>query len=177
MRVLTQLRTLGYLFNPVTFYFCHGVDGGLEAVVAEITNTPWRERHAYVLDARSGRMGSQLADGTVELRWQFEKAFHVSPFLGMRQVYEWRFRLSDTGIDVCMTNLEEGLEVFHAGLSCQRRPITSASLSSALLRHPLQPLRLHAAIYLQAARLFARRTPFFVHPRKCLAARNASPLQ
>ncbi len=169
VRVLTHLRTFGYLFNPVTFYFCHDADGVLEAVVAEITNTPWRERHAYVLDARTGR--SQHGR-SVDLRWRFEKSFHVSPFLPMQQVYEWRLRLSDARIDVRMRNLEQGVEVFHAGLSCERRRITSASLARALVVHPLLTLRIHAAIYLQAMLLRIKRVPFHAHPKRLVAARG-----
>ncbi len=170
VRVLSHMRTFGYVFNPVTFYFCHGADGALEAVVAEITNTPWRERHAYVLDARGGEPARA---GSVELIWRFAKAFHVSPFFGMKQVYEWHLRLSDERIEVQMTNFEGGREVFRAGLSCERCPITSASLARALVRHPLLALRMHAAIYWQAALLWAKRTPFFTHPKNLVDARDA----
>ncbi len=166
VRVLTQLRTFGYVFNPVTFYFVHGPGEELEAIVAEITNTPWRERHAYVLDARDGGDGD-------ELTWRFGKDFHVSPFFDMDQVYEWRFRISGERLDVHMTNHEGGRAVFHAGLSCGRRPITGPGLAGALLRHPLLTLRLHAAIYWQAARLFWKRMPFFTHPKKRASVRDA----
>jgi DUF1365 family protein len=172
VRVLTHMRTFGYVFNPVTFYFCHGTDGALEAVVAEITNTPWRERHAYVLDARAARPAGA---GSVELLWRFAKAFHVSPFFDMRQVYEWRLHLSDERVDVQMTNFEGGREMFRAGLACERRPITSGSLARALVRHPLLALRMHAAIYWQAALLWAKRTPFFAHPKTLGAARDVLP--
>jgi len=165
VRMLSHLRTLGYVFNPVTFYYCHGDGEGepLEAVVAEITNTPWRERHAYVLDVRAGEAAPE--DGG-SWTWRFDKDFHVSPFHDMDQRYEWRFGLPGEWLEVGMTSREDGRAVFHAGLSCQRREITTRSLAAALLRHPLLTLRVHLAIYLQAARLFLKRTPFFVHPSK-----------
>lgn len=159
VRMLSHVRTFGYVFNPVTFYFVHGAGDELEAIVAEITNTPWRERHAYVLDARQGGPGDELV-------WSFDKDFHVSPFFDMNQVYEWRFSRPAERLEVHMTNREAGRAVFHVGLSCRRRPLTGRVLAVALLRHPLLTLRLHAAIYWQAARLFWKRTPFFTHPKK-----------
>ena len=74
VRMLTHLRYFGYCFNPVTFYFCFDADGAVEVIVAEITNTPWDERHAYVLDVRRG----SNRGNTVE--FEFQKDFHVSPF-------------------------------------------------------------------------------------------------
>jgi len=167
VRLLTHLRTAGYVFNPVSFYYCHGEGDRLEAVVAEITNTPWSERHAYVLDAREG--------GDAEtLRWRFPKQFHVSPFHDMDQVYEWSFGRPGESLAVRMENHEDGELVFDTGLALRRRPITGRSLAGVLLRHPLLTFRLHLAIYWQAARLFLLRTPFFTHPRKRGTARNAT---
>jgi DUF1365 family protein len=163
--IFTQLRTLGYLFNPVSFYFCHDEQGSLEAIVAEITNTPWSERHAYVLDAKK-------AEGEA-LTFRFKKDFHVSPFFDLDQVYEWRFSEPGERVEVSMRNIEGGQEVFSVRLSCERQPITARSLAVVLLRYPLQPLRLHAAIYWQALRLYLKRTPFFTHPAKRPAVSKA----
>ncbi len=166
VRVLTQLRTFGYLFNPVSFYYCFDPAGELDAVAAEITNTPWNERHTYVLDARE-------AASDAGLRARFEKRFHVSPFHGMQQVYDWSLSAPGDSLRVDMVNHEGGKVVFHAGLAAERRPLTSASLAGALLRHPLLTLRVHLAIYWQAARLWAKRIPFHVHPRKSAALSDA----
>lgn len=172
--LLTQLRTLGYLFNPVSFYLCHDAQGRLDTIVAEITNTPWGERHSYVLDAARSKEHSRVdGEGAEQLAFRFDKTFHVSPFFDLDQVYEWRFSQSDDRIQVSMTNVEKGRAVFHAGLSCERRPITGRSLAGALLRYPLQPLRLHLAIYWQAARLYLKRTPFFAHPDKRVSLQDA----
>ena len=87
--VLTQPRVLGYVFNPVSFYYCHDVAGALHSIVAEITNTPWKERHSYVLPvAGADRHGAAL-------RWDFRKAFHVSPFMDVSGTY--RFLLAEPG--------------------------------------------------------------------------------
>ncbi len=158
VRVLTHLRTFGYVFNPVTFYYCFDARDELDAIVAEITNTPWGERHAYVLDAR----GEQ---GTAEITWRFPKAFHVSPFHAMDVEYEWRFSAPGAELGVHMTNLAAGRPMFHAGFAAHRRAITRAGLAWVLVRHPLHTLRLHAAIYWQAARLLLKRVPTHAHPQ------------
>ncbi|MCB9558465.1 MAG: DUF1365 domain-containing protein [Deltaproteobacteria bacterium] len=155
VRLLTHVRSLGYVFNPVSFYYCFAADGKtLEAVVAEITNTPWNERHAYVLDARH-----QLATDA------FPKAFHVSPFFPMEQRYHWRLTAPNETLRVAMRNTEDGSEVFRAQLTLRRRELSRKALWRATLSMPLISLKLHAAIYWQALRLWIKRTPVFDHPR------------
>ena len=168
VRILTQVRTLGYAFNPVTFYYCHAANGELDAVVAEITNTPWKERHAYVLDAE------RASGGDERLRWSFDKDFHVSPFFAMDQVYDWAFGLPGENLSVQMTNREAGSPVFYAGFEGRRRPLSAGNLARMLLRHPLMPQRVHLAIYWQAFRLWLKRTPFFTHPDKRPALQDAN---
>ncbi|MCA8979905.1 MAG: DUF1365 domain-containing protein [Planctomycetes bacterium] len=160
--LVTQARTLGYLFNPVSFYYCHDAADQVCAVVAEITNTPWNERHSYVLDARGRSTGCAL-------EWRFRKDFHVSPFYDMDQTYVWRFTPAGERLEISMSNLEQGAPVFGASLRLERRPWTTRNLLRLLWRYPAQPLRMHLAIYWQAARLYLKRTPFFTHPDKRVA--------
>ena len=170
VRMLTQLRTFGYVFNPVTFYYCHDATQRIDAVVAEITNTPWKERHAYVLDAR------RSVGAHDELRWTFDKEFHVSPFFDMDQVYDWQFGAPGELLSVQMTNRERGEMVFEASFRGRRRSISGRSLARVLVRYPLMPLRAHLAIYWQAFRLWLKRTPFFTHPDKRNPLRDANPV-
>ncbi len=169
IRVLTQLRTFGYLFNPVSFYYCFDPSGErVEFIVAEITNTPWQERHSYVLDAR----GQSDAE---RLEWTFAKSFHVSPFFDMDQTYRWRCSPPGEQLRISMQNLEGDEVVFSATLELERRPWSARNLLRLLWRYPAQPLRMHLAIYWQAARLWWKRTPFFTHPEKRVAISDAEP--
>lgn len=167
LRLLTQVRVLGYVFNPVSFYYCFDADEALSAVVAEITNTPWGERHAYVLDVHGDRRGGELV-------WRFRKEFHVSPFFGMDQVYEWRFGVPGEHLCISMTNHEGGAQVFAAGFEGRRLPTPARGLAGPLLRAAPLSLRVHAAIYGQAARLWWKGAPFHVHPRKRAPLGDAS---
>jgi len=161
IQLVTHLRYLGISFNPVSFYLCFDAAGEqLCAVVAEITNTPWNERHAYVLD----RDDAQLRDGG--LRWRFPKEFHVSPFLDMDYVYVWWFQASAGGLLVHMENRRGDRLDFTSTLRLARRPLTGGWLARALLGHPWMSAKVVAAIYWQALRLWWKRTPFFPHPRK-----------
>lgn len=151
IRLLTHLRYWGYCFNPVSFYFCHEGEA-IPAVVAEITNTPWNERHAYVLPG----------PGVHRMR----KEFHVSPFMGMEQEYEWRIPAPDRDLRIHMENFERGERVFDATLTLERREISGRALAGALLRHPFMTGKAIAGIYWQALRLRMKRAPFHAHPAK-----------
>jgi DUF1365 family protein len=162
VRVLTSLRCLGYAFNPVSFYYCFDRHGALAAVLAEITNTPWGERHHYVV----GRGGAGSAAGTGEpLRAAFDKRFHVSPFQPMEQQYRWTLATPGERLTVHMENVERGELVFDATLELERRPWSTASLLRALARHPWMTAKVIAMIWLQALLLWCKRARFHAHPR------------
>ena len=160
IRVLTHLRYFGHVFNPVTFYYCYDVDGEtLRHVVAEITNTPWKERHAYVLPvADAGRRGRAL-------RWDFDKAFHVSPFLPMERQYRWTFTTPADDLYVHMEVLHDGAREFDATLSLRRRPLDGAGRARVRWGYALMTAQVVGAIHWQALRLWLKRTPIHDHPR------------
>lgn len=161
IRLLTHMRYFGHCFNPVSFYYCFDEqDRRIEAVVAEITNTPWGERHAYVLPVTS-----EASRGGA-LRFRFDKTFHVSPFMPMDMSYDWRMGAPGAHLGIHMENWRDGARTFDATLNLERKPITSASLARALLRFPLMTVQVVAAIHWQALRLWIKRAPFFTHPDK-----------
>lgn len=170
IRMLTHMRYFGYCFNPVTFYYCFDAgDERVETVVAEITNTPWNERHAYVL-------GDSMNEGRGDAkRYRFGKAFHVSPFMDMAVDYDWRFTTPGGTLNVHMEDLKDGNKLFDATLTLERRAISTVSLAHALLAFPLMTARVVAGIYWQALRLWLKRVPFHTHPQPLADPGGAKP--
>ncbi len=147
VRMLAHLRYLGHCFNPVVFYWCFAPDGErVEAVVAEVTNTPWGDRHAYVV------AGEGNADHVLESRQ--EKALHVSPFMALEMTYRWRVATPGERLAVTIENRDAGgALVFDAHLALHRRSISRAAITRVLVRHPAMTLRVLGGIYGQALRL------------------------
>jgi hypothetical protein len=161
IRLLTHLRYFGYCFNPVSFYYCYDKgDCRVEAIVAEITNTPWKERHAYVL-SRDHNMPESMP-----LRYQFDKEFHVSPFMDMQMNYDWRFTEPNSRLFVHMENYDQDKRIFDATLTLERKEITTSSLTCCLVRYPFMTAQVIGAIHYQALRLWWKRCPFYPHPSK-----------
>jgi uncharacterized protein len=155
IRMLTHLRYFGIGFNPVTFYYCFdAADTHVQSIVAEITNTPWKERHAYV-----------LADSP-SLRYRFAKQFHVSPFMPMEMNYDWSFGVPGQALTVNMQNYQHGECVFDASLNLARREIGAASLARALVDFPCMTATVVAGIYVQALKLWCKRIPFHTNPSR-----------
>jgi DUF1365 family protein len=149
--LLAQPRSLGKGFNPVSFYYCHDDAGALRAVVAEVTSTPWGQRHAYVmkLDGSGRRVG----------RAELAKRLHVSPFMGMDQRYTWSTTEPGSTLAVHISSSDDhaaARPAFDATLNLRRRPYSSLRLAGGALRTL-------ALIYAHALVLALKRVP--IHPR------------
>jgi len=166
IRLLTHPRYAGYVFNPLSLFYCFEVGGErVQAVVADVTNTPWGERHQYVLGAAPG-----VSDAGAPDRYpRHGKAFHVSPFLPMALDYDWwighpgrslGLRIAAHPRDAAVASAP----VFTATLAMHRRAIDGRSLAGVLVRFPLLTAQVVAAIYWQALRLWWRGAPFHAHP-------------
>ena len=161
IRLLTNLSYYGYCFNPVSFYYCFADDGEtLETIVAEVTNTPWGEQETYVLPRKHsvGRNGA----------WRFQprKKMHVSPFMDMDIDYGWSFSVPSERNHVLMANSKDGECFFNAAMTLKRQEINGASLARVLLTFPFITFKIVMAIYWQALRLWLKRVPLYVHPKK-----------
>ncbi len=153
IRLLTHLRYFGYCFNPISIFYCFdAADEGLEALVAEVTNTPWGERRCYVLTAVPGH------------RYRFPKDLHVSPFMGLDLDYAWRCNPPGERLAVHMDVERAGRKLFDATLGLRRRPLSGVALAGALARHPLMTLKVIAAIHWEALRLWLKGVPVVDHP-------------
>jgi len=151
--LLANLRTWGFLFNPISLYFCLGACGEeVEALVAEVENTPWHERHAYVV----GPPG----------RYRFAKFMHVSPFLPMDVEYELRYNAPGERLVVSLEVRRGGERLLAVTLSLRRGALDRHALARLLWEHPAPTHRVSADIYSQAARLRLRGAPFYTHPAR-----------
>jgi DUF1365 family protein len=143
VKVLTMPRSLGVGFNPVSFYYCFDEGGALAHLVAEVTNTPWGERHAYVLPGGRGCP---------------EKALHVSPFMDMEHDYEVRATAPGETLSVHISSRRAGELAFDATLNLRRRPYSRVRLLGA-------SIRTLTLIYAHALALKVKGAPYFQHPR------------
>lgn len=159
VRLLTHLRTAGCCFNPASLYYCFGPDGEqLEAIVLEVTNTPWGERHAYVLPCRDPGSAGARHSGA------FDKAIHVSPFMGMDQRYAWRAVAPGPTLSLHIESTEGNVRVFDATLRLRRRPLDHRTLAGITMRYPLAAQRMLVLIYAHAVCLRLKGVKIRPHP-------------
>jgi DUF1365 family protein len=159
IRVLTQLRTLGYYFSPLNLFFCFESKGpGLRAVVAEVQNTPWHERHCYVL-WRGNQVGT-----APEAEYRHRKSFHVSPFMGMDVDYHWRLSAPSERLQIAIDNTQGNGSIFRASMMLRSVPLSSITQRAMHWHYPMMSARITAAIYWQAYCLWRMKCPFYPHP-------------
>jgi uncharacterized protein len=156
--LLTHLRYLGICFNPVSYFYCYDEAGSLELVMAQVTNTPWRERHTYWMPVGQGHPGRG------GISFDVAKNFHVSPFLPMDCRYRWAFTFPGERLKVRIAEydcLELNLDV---SLDLEKQPWTAGILLKTLIRFPWMTLKVITAIHWEALWLWIKRVPVFTHP-------------
>jgi len=154
--LLTQLRTAGWNFNPISLYYCYSNDGcRIEAVAFEVTNTPWGERHAYVvLPGASGRVVGE----------RVVKQLHVSPFVAMDVEYRISCATPAERCNVRFEVWQQDRRVLDADLWLRRvAPLDRGGIRRFVVRHPLMPIVVSAEIYVEALKLAAKRVPVHRH--------------
>lgn len=159
VRMLTNVRYFGFIINPITVYYCFNEAEKLDAMVLEVTNTPWQERIQYVLDCDPSNKTQRIP---------FNKNMHVSPFHPMEHFYDWASSTPAKKIGVHMKNKElagENATVFDATLALVRTEITPRSLTGILIKYPFMTAKVAWGIYWQALKIIVKGIPFYSHPK------------
>ena len=157
VRLVTNLRVLGYVFNPISLFLVDACDDRPSRVVAEVSNT-FGERHLYVLGPEN-RLPERGAT-----RYQVPKAMHVSPFFGLDQDYRFTIRDEPDRLALAIDVFEGGEPVLRATLTGQRRPFDDRTLAFALARYGPMPQRVTALIHRHALSLYRKGIPFVHKP-------------
>ncbi|WP_435237731.1 DUF1365 domain-containing protein [Psychromonas sp. PT13] len=157
-----QLRCFGLYFSPINAYYCFDQDDQLIYLLAEVSNTPWNERHYYLIPLNPSE-DKKAANKLIS-----EKVFHVSPFMDLNMEYQWVIKKPADQLKLHIQNmhLSTGEKVFDASLTMQRMDFTNKNLRSCLASIPMMTLKTLWGIYWQALKLFIKGVPYVAHPQK-----------
>lgn len=153
--MLIQCRSLGLYFSPINFYYCFDDDKKCRLMLAEVCNTPWQERHYYLVN--------------IEGDDETQKEFHVSPFMALDMNYRWKVKPIDQKAFVHLENHTKGTEpekVFDATMALTKQPMTTLSMIKTWCSLPFSAIKVVVLIYWQALKIFLRGVPFIPYPKQ-----------
>jgi len=157
VRILTFPRVAGYVFNPISIWFCSGPGEDLRAILYEVSNT-FGERHDYLVPVADADVTGNARGRRV--RTVFDKRLFVSPFIDMAATYDFTTRVPDERASVVVRETAAGGLVLVATLGARRRPLTGGTLASVLLRHPLVTVKVVGGIHWEALQLWRKGAPY-----------------
>ena len=155
VRLLCLPRILGYVFNPISVFFCFDRDGHLKAALYEVSNT-FRESHTYLLPVNTG-------DGSM-IDHAFDKALYVSPFISMDCRYTVKLRRPDAHASIAIRESDSDGELLVATFHGAQTPLNDPFLLSTLVRFPLLTMKVMVGIHWDALKIWLKGTPVFTHP-------------
>jgi len=159
--MMSPLANWGYYFSPLTLYYCFDDTQQLVALLAEVSNTPWNERHYYLVPVQSSEKS----------QYQHDKAFHVSPFNPMDMQYHWTVLANSEKLELAITNYKDEQKVFSAWFHLLSQPFTQTALKALLIRRPWQNVQVMTRIYWHALKLLLKAVPVYGHPKSKETAR------
>ena len=158
IRIITHMRYFGYVFNPLSLYFCYDRTGNkVTHVVAEVNNTPWKQQHCYVLKNEN--------ENNKTLSVRHAKDFHVSPFMQMNMDYVWSIQYPDNNINIHIENWCKDEKLFDASMYLKRIDLNSMNLSKMLTNFPLMTLKVTTMIHYEAIKLWFKGIQYVPHPK------------
>ena len=152
--ILTPLANWGVYFSPLTLYYCYDANSNFCYLLAEVSNTPWNERHYYLQTIVTGQQ-----------RYQHDKAFHVSPFNPITMQYHWNITEPDKTLGCSITNTQEDKQIFSAWINLTRHELTASWKKQWLIRQPWQNVQVVLRIYWHALKLFLKGVPVHAHSK------------
>ncbi|MCC5824776.1 DUF1365 family protein [Alkalimonas sp.] len=152
--LLSPLANWGHYFSPLTLYYCYGQENQLHYLLAEVSNTPWNERHHYLIP--------MCEDG----EFHHEKAFHVSPFNPLSMHYRWRINAPAEQLVCSISNYKNEQQVFSAWMTLTRQALSVPAMKQLLIHNPWPNVLVKIRIYWHALKLFLKRNPVYAHSKK-----------
>jgi DUF1365 family protein len=151
-------RLFGYVFNPLSVFFCYAPSGGLRAILYEVRNT-FGDKHGYLIEVPAG-----AGDDDATIRQACAKAFHVSPFLPVAGEYQFSLKPPGARLALQIRYLLDGTEALLATHRARRVALSDAALLGVVIRHPLMTVKVIAAIHWEALFLWLKRARFHRRP-------------